>query len=72
MSDPGWSNDWWGRDPIELDETEFDCDACTRVHFREDGDDFEDSECKPYRVCRRCQHLDVPQHFGLTPKGMKQ
>jgi hypothetical protein len=17
MSDPGWSNDWWGRDPIE-------------------------------------------------------
>jgi hypothetical protein len=51
------------------DETEFDCDACLRVHFREGGDDYEDCTGKPYRICRRCQHLDIPEHFGLTLTG---
>jgi hypothetical protein len=54
------------------DETEFDCDACTRVHFREDGDDYEDNWGKPYRICKRCASHDIPQYWRLTLKGATQ
>jgi hypothetical protein len=41
MSDPGFSNDWWGRDPIELageEEIETEAQRMRRVNeaFKED------------------------------------
>lgn len=52
------------------DETEFDCDACGKPHFRENGEDYEDRNGDPVRLCGLCASVrDIPRHWRLTLKG---
>lgn len=67
--DPGFSNDWWGRDPIEEVEPEpepelVQCDLCLKDFYPDHDNQHRGSNGSIYFCCDKCMSYGLHTREG--------